>query len=75
MDFNKSFILKNENLNSDWRLIDASGKVLGRLATEVADILRGKDKPAFTPFMDSIVRIIIRLITLKIRYNTNLSNN
>lgn len=35
-----------------WRLIDAEGRVLGRLATQVAVILRGKDKPTFTPHLD-----------------------
>lgn len=35
-----------------WRLIDADGKILGRLATRVAVILRGKDKPTFTPHLD-----------------------
>ncbi|QQR83359.1 50S ribosomal protein L13 [Candidatus Peregrinibacteria bacterium] len=35
-----------------WFLIDAEGKVLGRLATEIANILRGKNKPSFTPHLD-----------------------
>lgn len=53
MDFNKTFFLKNEEAAPAWRLIDADGKILGRLATEVADILRGKDVPTFTPQTDS----------------------
>lgn len=36
-----------------WHLIDANGAVLGRLATQVANILRGKNKPVFTPHMDA----------------------
>jgi large subunit ribosomal protein L13 len=36
-----------------WHVIDASGVVLGRLAVQVADILRGKDKPVFTPHLDA----------------------
>ena len=36
-----------------WHLIDANGAVLGRLAVQVADILRGKNKPVFTPHMDA----------------------
>lgn len=36
-----------------WFLIDAQGKVLGRLATQVADLLRGKGKPTFTPHVDA----------------------
>ncbi|MGH7751246.1 MAG: 50S ribosomal protein L13 [Gemmatimonadales bacterium] len=35
-----------------WRLIDADGRILGRLATQLAVILRGKDKPTFTPHLD-----------------------
>ncbi|MGH2453079.1 MAG: 50S ribosomal protein L13 [bacterium] len=35
-----------------WRLVDADGRVLGRLATQVAVILRGKDKPTYTPHLD-----------------------
>ncbi|HBS47954.1 TPA: 50S ribosomal protein L13 [Candidatus Dependentiae bacterium] len=49
---NKSFIVKKENRDPQWRVIDASGRVLGRLATEIADILRGKDKPEYTPHVD-----------------------
>lgn len=40
------------NINKKWYLIDAKGKVLGRLATQVASILRGKNKPSYTPSMD-----------------------
>jgi len=36
-----------------WHVVDAEGKVLGRLAVQVADILRGKNKPTFTPFLDT----------------------
>jgi len=36
-----------------WRVIDAEGKILGRLATQIATILRGKDKPIFTPHADT----------------------
>jgi len=53
MDMNKTFFLRKEDANPQWRLIDASGKVLGRLATEIADILRGKDQAEFTPHTHS----------------------
>lgn len=53
MDMNKSYILKNEEREPKWRKIDASGQVLGRLCTQIADILRGKDKPTYTPHTDS----------------------
>ncbi len=38
--------------NIEWRVIDAEGKILGRLATQIADALRGKDKPYYTPHTD-----------------------
>ena len=50
---NKSFVLRKEDRDPKWRVVDASGKILGRLATEVADILRGKDKPEYTPHTDA----------------------
>src|SRR6478752_7908431 len=53
MDMNRAFLLKKEDRNPQWHLIDADGKVLGRLATQIADILRGKDRPEFTPHTDS----------------------
>ena len=39
-------------VNKEWVLIDANGEVLGRLASQVAKILRGKNKPSFTPHVD-----------------------
>ncbi len=53
MDMNKSFVLRKEDRDPKWRVIDAEGKVLGRLSTEIATILRGKDKPEYTPHTDS----------------------
>jgi len=53
MDMNKTFFLRKEDRAPRWKVIDASGKVLGRMATEIADILRGKDKPHYTPHTDS----------------------
>jgi large subunit ribosomal protein L13 len=53
MSMNRSFVLKKEERKPQWRLVDAEGKVLGRLATQVADALRGKDKPYYTPHTDS----------------------
>lgn len=53
MDMNRAFFLRKEDTNPQWRVIDAQGKVLGRLATEIADILRGKDQATFTPHTDS----------------------
>lgn len=59
MDMNKTFFLKPEEHAPKWRVIDAKGKILGRLATELADILRGKDKPLFTPHTDGGDYIIV----------------
>ena len=47
----KTYSPKLSEINSSWRLIDADGKTLGRLASEIATILRGKDKPTFTRHM------------------------
>src|SRR5882672_9405994 len=46
------FPQKNDTPNRQWHLIDAKGQVLGRLATRIATLLRGKGKPTFTPYMD-----------------------
>ncbi|MBN1549752.1 50S ribosomal protein L13 [Candidatus Babeliales bacterium] len=53
MDFNKTFFLKKEARDPQWHLIDATDQVLGRLATDIADKLRGKDEATFTPHTDS----------------------
>lgn len=47
-----SYMQKKEDVKRDWYLIDAQGQNLGRLATKVAHILRGKHKPTFTPHID-----------------------
>lgn len=49
---NKAHYVRKEDAAPKWRLIDAEGKVLGRLATTVTEILRGKDKPYYTPHTD-----------------------
>jgi len=49
----RTFIPKNEDIEKKWWLIDADGRVLGRLATEVADLIRGKKKPMFTSHLDT----------------------
>lgn len=52
MNMNKAVYIRKEDRNPKWRVIDANGMVLGRLATFVADVLRGKDKPYYTPHTD-----------------------
>lgn len=48
-DMNRMFVLRKEDATHEWHFVDAKGKVLGRLATEIADLLRGKGKPTYTP--------------------------
>src|SRR5436190_21829084 len=48
----KTYVAKPSDRERNWLLVDASGKTLGRLATQVADLLRGKRKPEFTPHCD-----------------------
>lgn len=49
----KSFIAKPHEVERKWYVIDAEGKTLGRLSTQVATILRGKHKPTYTPHVDT----------------------
>src|SRR4026208_1194532 len=49
----KTFLPKVDMDQRKWHVIDANGAVLGRLAVQVADILRGKNKPAYTPHLDA----------------------
>ena len=46
-------VAKKEEVTSDWYLVDVDNKVLGRVATEIANVLRGKNKPVFTPSVDT----------------------
>ena len=50
---NKTFFAKPEEVKRDWYVINAEGQVLGRLAAKIAVILRGKNKPLFTPHVDT----------------------
>ena len=49
----KTFTAKPGDVNHDWYVVDAQGKVLGRLAAQIAARLRGKHKPEFTPHVDT----------------------
>lgn len=55
----KTYIPKQGTVKKNWKLIDAEGKVLGRVAAEAAHLLRGKHKPQFTPFLDCGDAVII----------------
>jgi large subunit ribosomal protein L13 len=55
----KTFIPKAADIDRKWYVVDAEGMVLGRLASQVANILRGKNKPIYTPNMDTGDYVII----------------
>lgn len=66
-DFNKTFFARKEDHKPRWHVIDAEGMVLGRLATRIADILRGKNKATYTAhtsFGDYVVVINASKIVL-----------
>jgi len=48
-----TYIPKPDQISRDWVVVDASNQILGRLASEVARLLRGKHKPEYTPFLDT----------------------
>ena len=49
----KTYVAKPSDRQRDWVLVDARGQTLGRLATQIADLLRGKRKPEYTPHIDT----------------------
>lgn len=55
----KTFMAKGETVQRDWLLVDAQDQVLGRLASQVAAMLRGKHKPTFTPHVDCGDHVIV----------------
>ncbi len=55
----KTFVATPATIDRKWLVIDASGKTLGRLASEVAKLLAGKHKPTYTPFMDTGDYVIV----------------
>ena len=59
MDMNKTFFLRKEDVDPKWHEIDATDQVLGRMATKVADLLRGKGKAEYTPHTDCGDYVII----------------
>ena len=55
----KTFSAKSHEVTRDWYIVDAAGKVLGHVATEIARRLRGKHKPEFTPHVDTGDYIVV----------------
>lgn len=54
-----TYMAREQDLERKWYLVDADGKTLGRLASRVAAILRGKHKPAFTPHLDMGDHVVV----------------
>lgn len=55
----KSFMASTEKVERKWYVVDATGHTLGRLSSEIAKILRGKNKPIFTPHIDTGDHVIV----------------
>ena len=55
----KTYSLKKEEVKRNWFVVDATDRVLGRVATKIADKIRGKDKPSFTPHTDGGDDVIV----------------
>jgi large subunit ribosomal protein L13 len=55
----KTYSLKKEEVQRSWFVVDATNRVLGRVATKIADKIRGKDKPTFTPHTDGGDYVIV----------------
>ena len=55
----KTFMASPATIERKWYVVDAEGKTLGRLASEIAKVLRGKNKPIFTPHIDTGDYVIV----------------
>ena len=55
----KTYSLKKEEVDRNWFVVDATDKILGRMATKIADRIRGKDKPTLTPHTDGGDYVIV----------------
>lgn len=55
----KTFMQKTEDVQRDWYVVDATDQILGRMASQIAAILRGKNKPTFTPHVDCGDHVIV----------------
>lgn len=59
MDMNRAFLVKEGSQPTKWQLIDAQGQVVGRLATKIASMLRGKDTALFTPHCAQDTHVVV----------------
>ena len=55
----KTFSAKPADINREWHLVDAENQIVGRLASQIAIVLRGKHKPSFTPHMDTGDHVVV----------------
>jgi len=55
----KTFLAKKETVQPKWHIVDAEGQVLGRLAVKIANVLRGRHKPTYTPHVDTGDYVIV----------------
>lgn len=55
----KTFVPKEAEIERDWYLVDADGKTAGRLAVVIANVLRGRDKPTYTPHVDTGAFVVV----------------
>ena len=55
----KTFVLKEKDIHRKMHLVDARGKILGRMATRIATLLMGKHKPEYTPFLDCGDQVVV----------------
>ena len=55
----KSYVASTANVERKWYVVDATGYTLGRLSSEIAKVLRGKNKPIFTPHIDTGDYVIV----------------
>ena len=66
----RSFVLKDSDVKREWTLFDADGQNVGRLATQIANVLRGKNNPQYTPHVDSGGFVVV-VNAEKVRFTGN----
>ena len=59
MNMNRTYFLRKEDAQPRWRVVDARDKVVGRVASEIADVLTGKDRETYTPHTDSGDHVVV----------------
>ena len=70
MERQKTTLVTTENADRGWVLFDAEDKVVGRAATEIASMLRGKDRPTFTPHVDNGSFVVV-VNAAKVKFTGN----